>query len=276
MKYIVVLALFFVNTVCLCDTAEAQTSSQTESGPFPYAMTVEALRQRRALNSAMFLVDVRSPEAFERTSIQNSLNIPLFAVKSKDFVKTQPLVLLDEGFRPASLNSSCAQLRDAGFDAWFLLGGLNAWHVSGGELRGDVFAQRDLNQISAQQVFLEHPVDGWLVVDASRFGNEGMVSPFPHTQFMPFIPDQSARFLSELQQRIRQHMSKFSEAPLMLLYTQDGAEYAQIERALADHDLPPLFFLKGGLHAYTQLMTQQDAIGNGPQEVSTKCAPCAR
>ncbi len=272
----VALICFFLGLVWPCDTRGAQTSSQNESGPFPYAMTVETLRQRRALNSPIFLVDVRSPEAFERTSIQNSLNIPLFAVKSKDFVKTQPLVLLDEGFRPAYLNSSCAQLRDAGFDAWFLLGGLNAWHVSGGELRGDVFAQRELNKVSAWQVFSESLDHGWLMIDASETVNDDNAKLFPQTIHLPFNPMLPDRLFLEVQQAIAVYTAKYAQEPFILLYTQSGKDYEHIERALDGGQLPPVFFLIGGIQGYLAFWTQQKAISGGPQEISTECAPCAR
>jgi hypothetical protein len=174
------------------------------------------------------------------------------------------------------LNELCSQLRDSGFDAWFLFGGLNAWNLEGEFLQGDILAQRKLNQVSAQQVFLENPANGWLVIDVSPADTKGSLSLFSHAQFMPFTPEQTAHFLAELRQSAAQYVTMYTATPLILLYTAEGSGYAQIEQVLAESELPPRFFLQGGAHAYSQFVTQQQMIGNGAQRVSTECSSCAR
>ncbi len=133
-----------------------------------YGLPAKQVRRMSAEANAV-LLDVRDAVAFERVSLPDSQNMPLFAVKTKTWLKSRPVILVDEGFRPRELNGACKRLRQSGFDVWFLLGGLAGWKVSGGALEGDAFVQRSLNRLSA-----EHWLTGCckgcrLVIDASVF-----------------------------------------------------------------------------------------------------------
>lgn len=267
--------IFLITLICWKIPADAQTRDSSASFKgFQYAITIDTLRHTN--DAQRVLVDVRSPEAVERVSIPGAINIPLFAVKTKGFLHTRPIVLIDEGFRPRTLNDACAQLHEAGFEARFLWGGLNAWQNSGETIQGDRLAQRELRIVTAQQLFLEPPADGWVVIDAPSSDTEADEPPFPQTQKLPFSPDKPENFLPELQGHIQQYLTEYSTPPLILLYTQNGAEYANIEKILDEPDLPPIFFLHEGLRAYLSVMTQQRQFGTGPHEVSTECSSCAR
>ena len=71
----------------------------------------------QGMRNEMLLVDIRPAAAFERLRIPGSLNVPLFAIKAKTFLKKYDLVLVDEGYRYAQIEEACRHLRRAGFPA---------------------------------------------------------------------------------------------------------------------------------------------------------------
>ena len=83
-------------------------------------------------------VDVRRPEVYARAHISGSLQMPLYAVKTKTFLRERPVVLMDEGFGSRVLEKETRFLREQGFSGlsiWY--GGLNAWQRLGGSLDGE-------------------------------------------------------------------------------------------------------------------------------------------
>ena len=96
------------------------------------AISVEEVFYKLKRNQKLTLVDVRSKKDFERLHIPSSINIPLFAVKTKTYLKSARLVLVNEGFRYAELANECRRLTERGLKMSILDGGLPAWKHSGG------------------------------------------------------------------------------------------------------------------------------------------------
>lgn len=177
---ITVLICFFMGNSIRIGASAAQ--------PLPaYAIAVDAVMQRLQEQQDLFLVDVREERQFVQVRIPGSLNIPLFAVKTKAFLKTKPVVLIDEGYRPHHLEETCVQLTQAGFEAHFLFGGLNAWRAWSAKfnlppLQGDVFAQKALNTMPPRALFAERGGEYWLLIDVSA--SEGtQPQPLPGRQW---------------------------------------------------------------------------------------------
>jgi rhodanese-related sulfurtransferase len=234
-----------------------------------HAVTFASLNERIEAGNPLFLVDVRSEAAYARFSIPGSLNIPLFTVKTKGFLKAKPVILIDGGARPRQLNAACEQLHAVGFTAKFLFGGLHAWATAGGELQGDLFAQQTLSRIAPETLFVEYDPALWVLIDVAQ---DSPASPlFPDSLSVPFDPAEPCRFLTQLRHTLDERTDL-----LMLLYTQSGQGYEAIEHALRDTGLPPIFFLEGGAQSYRRVVAQQDAFKDGPQEISTRCDPCSR
>jgi rhodanese-related sulfurtransferase len=266
--------------------------------PLPaYAVSVETVMQRLQEHQDLFLVDVREAHQFAQVRIPGSLNIPLFAVNTKAFLKTKAVVLVDEGSRPHQLAAVCDQLMQAGFEAHFLFGGLNAWHTRSAHvhvppLHGDVFAQKALNRMPPQALSAEQDGKYWLIIDVSASGGThpqplpgGELHPpgspqrgnaQPQARSIPFDPKNPEQFLADFERAVA-HAADRSEGFLILLYNQRGEGYEAIERVLQRRDLPPVFFLEGGSHGYTRFVAQQNQIKQGQQqEITATCPSCAR
>lgn len=76
------------------------------------------------------LIDVRSPEDFERGSIGEAENIPITQLVTDDVLLSMPKDRMVIVFSNGSENGAKAEvlLRLAGIDAHLLTGGYNAWH----------------------------------------------------------------------------------------------------------------------------------------------------
>ncbi len=268
-----VLVWFFMGCSVPTGVSAAQPSSAS-------AIAVEAVVQQLQENQDLFLVDVREQQQFEQFRIPGSLNIPLFAIKTTRFLKGKPLVLVDEGSHPRQLAEICDQLRQIGFEAWFLFGGLNAWHARNANvpmpLQGDVFTLNALNKIPPHTLFAEQEWEHWLLLDVSPSGDPQTVEFLPQTISVPFDRDHPQQFLADVEQAVA-HSAPRSEVFLVVISTQRGEDYEDIERVLRHTQIAPVFFLEGGFAAYTRFVAQQNQIRQGRQrELQTPCTPCAR
>jgi rhodanese-related sulfurtransferase len=200
----------------------------------------------------LFLVDVRPMADFNQYHIAGSLNIALHAIKTKSFLKSKPLVLINNGYTVGPLAHTCQQLNQAGFKATVLAGGLLAWKAKGGRLAGDPFAQNEINHIFAQQFYQEQYYNHQIVIDASA-------KPDKHSQ--PLTP--GARHINLLKSKqagaaikkllLAKDVSPFAS---VVIYTATGKENDLIQRKLAKEGFQQAFFLQGGQHAYETYLKQ--------------------
>jgi rhodanese-related sulfurtransferase len=91
------------------------------------AISAESVLQKLKEKREIILIDVRNSKKFEKFRIPGSINIPLFAIKTKTFLKSKPLVLINEGYSYSQLEQECMILRNSGFKASILDGGIYYW-----------------------------------------------------------------------------------------------------------------------------------------------------
>lgn len=76
----------------------------------------------------LMLVDIRSASEFAKYHAEKSINLPAGFLAQKPFLKTVPVLLLDDGYRLHRARDACEKLRQAGAaQVWALEGGLAAW-----------------------------------------------------------------------------------------------------------------------------------------------------
>ena len=83
-----------------------------------FAISAESVLQKLRENQDIILIDVRKRVEFEKFRIPGSINIPLFAIKTKAFLKSKSLVIVNEGYNYSELEQECEHLREAGFSRW--------------------------------------------------------------------------------------------------------------------------------------------------------------
>ncbi len=235
--------------------APAVTARATFSPP-ERAVLADTLAHWLDEGRRVFLVDIRQPEDFEVFRIPGAMNIPLFAVKTKPFLRSAPVVLLDEGHRPQQSQQACERLRQAGIDAWFLFGGLSAWRDAGHSIQGDVFAQRQLNRLSPRDVMIEQSAwKTWTVLDVSGAEAAGHLP----LQTIP-VPFEDDRF--RFQDALRQVFLDLPAGQPVLVTNQQGEGYDELDTILDEMNIRPVFFLEGGAAAYREFSGQEQLIRN--------------
>ncbi len=239
----------------------------------PSLMTsVKSVLDSAKQKNDVVLIDVRNQEEFERARIPRSINIPLFAIKTKVFLKAKPLVLLNEGYSYGPLERACRHLTASGFRVSILSGGLNHWRQKGGRLKGDPFAQKELNKMPPGIFFEERQYEGWVAIDVSESQGSDSRYLIPEAIHVPWS-DNTREFVSKLKAAIARHESK--SLPSVLIFNEAGARYERIENLLKEAELNNVFFLEGGLRGYKTFLQRQTLIWQANHQSKKTLKECA-
>jgi rhodanese-related sulfurtransferase len=236
-----------------------------------YAISVESVRHKLKEKQDILLVDARNKEEFETFSIPGSVNIPLFAIKTKSFLKEKSLVLINEGYNYDELERACEDLRESGFTVWVLRGGLYFWKEKGGRLKGDPFAQKELNKMPPSVFFTERDAETWRVIDVSSPENREANAIIPQAISVPFSGNET-EFISALSKIIATRNNNQNLS--FLICNEKGEEYARIEKLIQNAGLYA-FFLKGGIKGYEDFLERQATIKQAKHSKSTTIEECS-
>jgi len=257
----------------LRNPSELSTAKSKAHNP-AFTISAESVLQKLKERQEVYLIDVRGLAAFQKFRIPGSINMPLFAIKTKGFLKAKPLVLVNEGYTRTALERECEHLRRLGFRAWILHGGLNCWREKGAPFKGDVFAQAKLNRVSPAALFVEKDYRNNLVIDVSV--SKRLITPpfIPQAISLPFDSD-GQRFTEALKATlVKLRYSRFSS---LMICNQKGEHYDRIEKLLKDIGIKNVFFLEGGLDAYQEFLELQRLATNARHRSQTtlkKCPSC--
>jgi rhodanese-related sulfurtransferase len=266
--------LAFLISPFLCFFAIAYAYAELKERDPALVISVEKVLQKLKEKREIILIDVRNSKEYEQFRIPGSINIPLFAIKTKIFLKTKPLVLINEGHSYSQLEQEGRSLRDSGFTVSILNGGLHHWKQKGAPLEGDVFAQRELNKISPQIFFTEKDYENWIVIDVSQSEESEAYNLFPHGIHIPYS-DEPEQFISKLKDII----GKRTGDPFLsiLICDENGEHYEKIEKLIQKASINSVLYLKGGIEGYRTFLQQQVSIWKGKgntRKTVKKCTSC--
>jgi rhodanese-related sulfurtransferase len=217
-----------------------------------FAISVAAVLHKIKEKQTITLIDVREKGRFETVNIPGSISIPLYAVKTKTYFKSTPLILINEGYNYEPLERECAHLRKVGFQVWILNGGLYGWKQGGGPLNGDHFAQAELNKVPSPIFFTEKAYEEWLIIDISSSKQTQTSSLIPKAIRIPYSKN-TAVFTSRLQKAVAPR--KINPLRSLIFFNETGEDYNTIEKVIHNAGYKEAFFLKGGLAAYERFVT---------------------
>lgn len=211
-------------------------------------IAVEAVRYKIRQNQHFTLVDVRRKTDFERLHIPGSINIPLYAVKTKTYLKSAPLVLVNEGFRYTDLENECRRLAERGFIISILDGGLPAWNLQGGQLVGDLFALDDIKTVLAQVFFREKDYENTLVVDISSQPGEASSRLIPYAKHIPVLDDTDRSML-----QLRRLIKKNKHFQSIVIFNETGEHYEKADKIMTRAGIET-YHLYGGVAEYQKYL----------------------
>lgn len=237
------------------------------------------LLQARPTARDVLLVDVRADESFSRVRIPRSVNIPLFAVKSKTFLRDKDVILVNEGFQASILEQECRALRAGGIKSVRVLeGGIISWAALGGLLEGDAVALQELRMVDPV-VFDAEKAPGTLFIDVTDGSMATTRALVPEARHVPFGPG-GEDFLKRLGATLRDAGVGRSSAVLVADGT--GSTYARLQVLFRDTKFQAaypanFYFLRGGLEGYRTNRERQLALIKGMGSVGAGgCPDCPR
>lgn len=240
-----------------------------------FAISPDTVQYKLRQKQKITLIDVRTPEDFTRLHIPGSINIPLHAVKTKFVLKSFLIVLINDGFQYSLLATECLKLRDMGFKAFILDGGLYTWNRTGFRLTGDLFALGDMKTLTPRRIFREKDFQNILMIDISPVQKEASIKVMPSSKHLPF-PDQPDEWARKIERIIASHKNQpfFS----ILIFNETGDGYNRANKILTGLDLN-IFFLQGGVAGYRRYVKDR-MLSWQPLDsrikTSRKCATCVK
>lgn len=231
-----------------------------------FAISFDSYLKLKKENSGVILIDVRPADNFEKLKAPESLNMPLFAIKAQAFLKTKPIVLINEGYSYSLLEAECGKLKELGFQPAILDGGLNYLRQKKTLFEGDISVSKELNKISAKDFFMEKVYDNWLLIDISFPENNEAEAFFTETARAPFTQDKAA-FISKIKAQIEKFKNKNFLS--VLIFNMDGSHYEEVEKSVEKTGFYNIFYLKEGLDGYGKYVKDKAAI---PQKRVTATA----
>lgn len=259
------MAFFFISLASL--TMAKETNMQSKGQEFKKqnpALLISAttLMQKIKEGRRIALVDIRTRDAFQQFRIPGAINLPLHFIKTKPFLKLNPFVLIHEGYRYSEVEPEVMRLREKGFNASILAGGLNAWKEKGGKIEGDRFAQAQLNQLPPRAFYKEKDFDNWIVIDVSRTKTAGKT--FPRAVHVSFAPLKDSKgpakheipgklLLRTVNSAIRERNLPFYS---VLITNESGEGYREMKEVVKRAGIENVFYLEGGTKAYQGYLNQ--------------------
>ena len=215
--------------------------------PSLYVTPKSAIRNLKNEPGHTILVDVRRKDLFEKARIPGAINIPLYSIKTKTFLKNKPMLLLDEGYGSSQMQRTCVDLNAAGYHARILFGGIKLWWEAGGPVNGDFFYLNSLKTISPDIYYSSRNIGHWLVIDTSKKLSDAGPKTLPNVHHVPYENEKNVfakalRSLSNTRKRDR-----FSS---ILVLSQDGKNYEKMEGDINTAQLSNVFYLDGGFDGY--------------------------
>lgn len=246
-EYCVVLLVLFT-----CIFLQA-TSSRSAVADAPNLLSVHEAATMKINDPRTIFVDVRNEQQFETIRIPASINIPAHFLRTKKYLQTMNVILVDEGYDPAALINTGEILNKQGFHISILAGGIAAWQQQKKELTGEEFAGRTLHFVPASA--LKKTIEGSRYVKALiNVSETALDTPFPGTKHLPVTKQQDVhkamQFIADLQ---------LDEKSGVLLFTEQG-DYDLFSILPENGNFPTIFFLTGGFAAYSEFAKQHQAM----------------
>jgi len=195
-------------------------------------------RESGTVNFEPFIIDVRSPDSFDSVHIPGALNIPLCFVRTKSFLRSKRIVLVDGFGGDPELEKFCRGLRSDDFASVAILrGGLNAWRLAGGALEGA--AVKNVSLMSPSDYAKVRDFSDWRVVYSGS--SEGFA--------------RASAFIAEIESAPLKIANRKSAIENILVVTDEGGNYNDLTSDFTGRDAN-VFCLSGGLAAYENYLRQ--------------------
>ncbi|MGD9161468.1 MAG: rhodanese-like domain-containing protein [Desulfobacteraceae bacterium] len=228
-------------------------------------------------NRNILFIDVRDKNEFEEYHIPDSLNIPLYTIKTKRFLRDKNIVLINNGFNLSHLKETGEELITEGYSVKILHGGILSWKKAGGQVTGDPVSIKNLYLVSAKDLYSEinKGTENLLVMNLTYSPEKDSLIENPN------INNVSVRDNKDILIMFNNLVKKKETTPYLnvLIANYEGTQYEKIAHVLKGYEDKNIFFLKGGMESYQAFLNQQAMLKKRGEISSVKqddCGSCSR
>lgn len=256
------------NSITSPELTAGRLKKHTPSLVISPATVLYKLKQKQNI----VLADVRNSAEFKQASIPGAINVPLHSVKTKAFLKTKPVVLVNGGYPDGQMEAECKKLQNKGFNVSILSGGLLSWYRQGGPIQGDLLFLNPYKTISPLTFYQGKDRHNQIIIDVSNVQSAQSKQLLPDAIHisLPHNPKDLDLLLSGSSAQLRagpvesnnffklrklraSAVNKNNFRPV-LVFNQNGDKYEQIEKIMKTAGLENVFFLTGGLKEYQRFL----------------------
>jgi len=215
-------------------------------------------------------VDIRSKSDYKRIRIPKSINIQLYALKTKQYLKNKNIILANEGVGIKRLLIMAEQLELSGFHSIKILkNGLNSWHKSGGQLEGSVFEFKQLNRITPKDFFQDKDYKDIIVIEILK--KNQLPSSLINNSFHFTITANYEKNLFEINKLI----SKYFQNSLYFVIICENIKFVNyIEKNINPLFSQSIFYMDKGIEVYKNFLQDQASIIDGNSRKKMKKGFC--
>jgi len=246
------------DTGCLALLAAATTVSMDQPKPTPVSTETQQsceISFQDLQSASRTIVDIRESNGHAKLSVRGALNLPMSSLRHRQFLKTQAIVLVDEGKSPSSILRACGELKIQGFkDVRVLLGGLRTLHANGAPLDADAASIQRLYQLTPAEFDSEMGRPGWRTIDAGVDRSARTNSEFALHETLSTVP--GAKSVST---QLHDMLQKHPGNTFVLISANDSFKRETME-ALSPPEKARVLILAGGLDAFQRYQARQAGI----------------
>jgi rhodanese-related sulfurtransferase len=157
----------------------------TGSMPIDPDLFIEPKKLLGSTKPEILYIDVRPNIAFDEARIPASLNMPLFELKARTYLKSRPLVIVGTGIDDAALVATVeACLKERFISVQIMRGGIRQWQQAGGRLEGVLGQRPPLDKITASQLLSGVEHSPWLMLVPKGAEGKVKVTGLPQAQII--------------------------------------------------------------------------------------------
>ena len=225
-----------------------------------------ALLQQVKRKENVLIIDVRPEAAFNALHITGAIHVSLHFVKTKPYLKSAPVILVEQGLAYHRLAPVCRELRKIGASVRLLDGGMHAWCCANGPTVGDAVRQMAYDKLSPADFFQEKNYAHRIVCDISVARSAASQTLMPYAVHLP-VTDGPAGL-----DRIGK-----TRDDVLIVVSQNGSDYADAAHRFSQAGHRRIYYLEGGINAY-QVYLEGLTRSWQPREIRTRgdgsCKPC--
>lgn len=236
--------------------------TQTLAGDL--VLSARQVQDRMKANASFLMVDVRDKDAFDALHIPGAVHSPLHFLKTRPYLRSTPIILIDKGLSCHRLAPVCRELKSMGADVRLLVGGMNAWVGIGGPVTGDLTRQIDYARISPADFFHEKTISGVTVCDVSATRSDLSKKWLPDAVHLPVTKE------PELKAFLKSH----GKDAAVILVSNTESDEIHAAHILKQAGFTTVFVLDGGVPGYADYLTGLSLSWQPKDSRTVQVNPC--